>query len=368
MAPHREPEAEEIGSAVLGMFPAVDRIVGGALGFSIGAAIGCIARLVPGVTLLDPVSSTLLGGVIGSLVGVALPPTIKRPELPVLTTAMPGTPVPVIALGREGGRALDRPTANAFVLGVAIGIGALPVGVVVHLLLGIRPSIAVFGIIAIAGFGAAIACVSFLPPLLLPKPTRSALAASLWLGGREFERSFGSRLAVAGFPVRPEEVAPWVSRHPETEESRQGHAELHLIAGDWEAARSTLERMPERTPRERFDRRILESILRYQLTGEADETAAREAMAAIPPGTDRIEAEVGLAIFAARRRLPDGDWRQPLVDVRHLIPGSDAALLLRDPGWVLFMLIARQTWPIFVLLVAITIGGVVLSMLLGGGG
>ena len=357
-----------MGSAILGMYPAVERMVGGALGFSIGAAIGCFARLVPAAGVLDPVSSTLLGGVIGTLFGVAFPLRINRPTLPALPRATPGSPVPVSALGAEGARALDRPTASALVLGVAIGIGLLPLAVVVSLLTGILHSIPILGLIGIVGIATAIACLSFLPPFLLPQPTRAALAAYLWLGGREFARAFGSRLAVVGFPVTPDEVGTWLAAHPETEASREGHVELHMIAGDWEAARATLERLPERTPRERFSRRLLESTLRYQLTGEADDSAAREAMAAIPSGLDRVEAAVGLAAFEARRQLPDGDWRRPLVDVRDMIPGSDAALLLRDPGWVMFNIIARQTWAMFALLAGITLAGVALSILLGGRG
>jgi len=89
-------------------------------------------------------------------------------------------------------------------------------------------------------------------------------------------------------------------------------------------------------------------------------------MGAIPPGLDRVEAAVGLAAFEARRQLPDGDWRRPLVDVRDMIPGSDLALLLRDPGWVTFALIFRHTWMIFALLAGITLAGVFVSILLGG--
>ena len=350
------------------MYPAVERIVGGAIGFSIGAAIGCFARLVPAMGDLDPLSSTLVGGVIGTLVGVAFPVRINRPTLPALPRATPGSPVPVSALGAEGARALDPPTASALVLAVAIGIGLLPFAVVAFLLTGTIPSIAVLGVIGISGLAAAIACVSFLPPFLLPQPTRAAIAAYLWLGGREFARFFGSRLAVIGFPVTPGEVGPWLEAHPETEASRAGHVELHMVAGDWEAARATLERLPERTPRERFSRRLLEAILRYQLTGEVDDSAAREAMDAIPSGLDRVEAAVGLAGFEARRQLPDGDWRQPLVDIRNMIPGSDLALLLRDPGWVTFAIILRHTWGIFALLAGVTFAGVVISILLGGRG
>ena len=368
MAPLDEPDVDEVGSAVLGTYPAIGRLVGGSIGFSVGAAVGCFGRLVPALNSLDPISSTLLGGVIGTMVGLVIPVRIDRPKVPHLPMAVLGSPVPVTALGAAGARALDQPTATALVLGAAIGIGALPLAFVAFLLIGIRPSIAVLGLVALAGFAAAVACASFLPAFLLPKPTRSALAAFIWLGGREFRRIFGSQLAFVGFPVTPEEVGPWLVAYPETEATREGHVELHLLAGDWHAARATLERLPERTPRERFSRRLSESTLGYQLTGEVDDSEAREAMGAIPPGLDRVEAAVGLAAFEARRRLPDGDWRQPLLDVRAMIPGSDFALLLRDPGWVLFVYMVRQTWTVFALIAAVTLAGVVTSLLLGGGG
>lgn len=365
MAGRPEPSGDDAGAALFAVYPLIERMVTAALGFSIGSAIGCFVRLAPTGTY-DPVPSILVGGLIGGLIGLVLPVRIGKPQMVELPRATPGAPVPVGGLGAEDARALGRPQAASLLLGVAVGIGALPAALVVHLALDLRPSLVVLGALAIGAFLAAIAIVSLLPPFLLARPVRSALAVHIWLGAREFERAFGSRHAVDGFPADPAELGPWMAAHPETDASREAHVELHLFRADWDAARAALDRMPGRTPTEMATRAILEAILQYQQTGATDDRAAREAAEAIPAGPERVEALVGLAIFAARRRLPAANWREPLLEVRDLIPESDAAILLRDHGWVTFVAIVKRIWPVIALLAAVVVGSIALVGSLGG--
>ena len=365
MASRPESPGDDAGAAVFAVYPLVERIVTASLGFSIGSAIGCFLRFAP-FGAADPVPSILVGGLIGGLIGLVMPIRIGKPPMVELPRATPGAPVPVGALGAEDARALGRPQATSLLLGVAVGIGALPAALVVHLALDLRPSIVVIGALAIGAFLAAIVIVSLLPPFLLARPIRSALAVHIWLGAREFERAFGSRHAVDGFPADPAELGPWMTAHPETDASREAHVELHLFRGDWDAARAALDRMPGRTQREMATKAILEAILQYQRTGAIDDRAARAAAEAIPAGPERVEALVALAIFAARRRLPAARWREPLLEVRDLIPESDAAILLRDHGWVSFVAIVKRIWPVIALLAAMVVGSIMLVGGLGG--
>jgi hypothetical protein len=74
---------------------------------------------------------------------------------------------------------------------------------------------------------------------------------------------------------------------------------------------------------------------------------------------ERTEAEASLAVNLARRALPDGDWRRPLVAVRPSVPGSDALILVRDFGLTtLEVLLRRLGVPIIALIILL---GVVLS-------
>ena len=143
--------------------------------------------------------------------------------------------------------------------------------------------------------------------------------------------------------------------NPETDATREIHVELHLMRGDWEAARAAIERMGEETAKGRFDRSLLSAMLDYQMTGAADDHAARAAIDAIPEGADAVEARVALATFDARRRLPAANWREPLIDVRPLIPESDRTILVRDHGAVTFRLLLRSAWPILAVLAAMVL-------------
>ena len=52
--------------------------------------------------------------------------------------------------------------------------------------------------------------------------------------------------------------------------------------------------------------------------------------------------------------------------MRDLIPESDAAILLRDHGWVSFVAIVKRVWPVIALLAAMVVGSIMLIRALGG--
>ena len=331
----------------------LERVSGGTIGLVLGSIVGSLFAVVPAIGALGSLP-WLLGGLIGAVAGAARPPRYARIRLP-MPEAVPGEPVPIGALGAAGVRDLERPTAAVLVIGGVVAIGAIPLALGVYALVGARPSLIVIGVVAVLGLLAAIACFAALPPLLLPPRERAAFAATVWLGAREFTRALGSPHAVRGFPTSADAIGPWISANPETDATREIHVELHLMRGDWEAARAAIERMPGATPTERFDRELLTAMLEYQMTGTADDLAARAAIDVIPAGAESVEARVALATFDARRRLPAADWRQPLLDVRGLIPESDRTILVRDHGVVTFRLLLRSAWPILAVLAAMVL-------------
>jgi hypothetical protein len=331
----------------------VERVSGGTIGLVLGFIVGSLFAVVPAIGALGSVP-WLVGGVVGAAVGAARPPRYARMRLP-LPEAVPGAPVPIGALGAAGVRDLQRPTAVVMVIASAVAIGAIPLALGAYSLAGARPSLIVIGIVAVLALVAAIACFAVLPPLLLPPRERAAFAATVWLGAREFTRALGSPHAVRGFPTSAEAIGPWIAANPETDATREIHVELHLKRGDWEAARAAIDRMPAVTPKERFDRSLLTAILDYQATGAADEQPTRAAIEDIPDGADAVEARVALATFDARRRLPAADWREPLLEVRPLIPDSDRTILVRDHGAVTLRLLLRSAWPILAILAAMVL-------------
>jgi hypothetical protein len=341
----------------------VERASGATVGLVTGWVLGSILTIIPAVGALEPLP-WLVGGGIGAAYGAWSPPRFARMRVP-LPEAVAGEPAPIGALAAVTIRDLERPTAVAMGIAAIIAIGSLPLGWAVYSLFGVRPSLTLLGFLAVLALALAMACMAFLPALLLDPAKRAALAAHAWLGARETARAFGSRNAIRGLPTKTDAIAPWIASHPEADANREVHVELHLMRGDWEAARATLERLPDASPRDRFTREMLRAMLRYQM-GDDDDQAARSAADGIPPGPDAIEARVALATLEARRRLPGDDWREPLVEARRLIPESDTTILLRDHGAVSFTLLMRVGWPILALLLLMTL--VIGPMVDGGAG
>lgn len=331
----------------------VERASGAIIGFVLGSILGSTLAVIPAVGAMS-VATWVFGAAIGTVIGWLWPPRMARARVS-LPEAIAGEPAPIGALASVTIRDLDRPTAVAMLVGGVIAIGSLPLGWSVYQLLGIRPSLTLLGFLGVLALLLAMACMAFLPALLLDLDKRAALAAHAWLGARETERAFGSRSAIRGFPTAPDAIGPWIASHPETDANREAHVELHLMRKDWDAARAAIERMPDTSPRDRFTRQMLDAMLRFQMHGDADDRAARSAADAIPPGQEAIEAHLALATLDARRRLPGTDWRQPLIEARRLIPESDISILLRDHGAVSFAMLMRVGWPLPALLLVMTL-------------
>jgi hypothetical protein len=331
----------------------VERASGATVGLVLGAILGSILSIIPAVGALDPLP-WIVGGAIGGVYGAWSPPRFVRVRVP-LPEAVAGQPTPIGALAGVTIRDLERPTTVAMIIAGAIAIGSLPLGWWIYSLVGTRPSLTLLGLLGVASLAVAMACMALLPAFLLDPRKRAALAAHAWLGARETIRAFGSRNAIRDFPTTADAIGPWLAAHPETDDNREAHIELHLMRGDWDATRAAIERLPDTSPRDRFTREFQDAMLRYQMNGDADDAAARSAADAIPPGSDAVEARVALALLEARRRLPGDDWREPLIEARRLIPESDTFILLRDHGAVLFGTLLRAGRPILALLVIMTL-------------
>ncbi len=330
-----------------------ERAAGATTGLVLGAILGSVLSVIPAVRALDPLP-WLAGAVIGMVYGAWTPPRFVRARAP-LPEAVAGQPAPIGSLATVTVRDLERPTVVAMAIGAVIAVGSLPLAWGAYSLLDVRPSLTLLGLIGVVALLVAMACVAFLPGLLLAPEKRAALVAHMWLGAREVRRALGSTYAARHLPTTPEAIGPWLAANPETDANREAHVELHLMRRDWDAARAAIERMPDASPRDRFAREMSGAMLRFHRDADPDVTAARAAADALPPGPEAVEAQVALATLEARRRLPDGDWREPLVTARRLIPESDTTILLRDHGSVLFRMLLRVGWPILALLLLMTL-------------
>jgi len=232
--------------------------------------------------------------------------------------------------------------------------------------IGTAPAIWLFAILAAAFFSLAVAVIAFVPPLLLRGADRTAFAVHSWIGAREVRRVFGRASRAAEVLGTPEAARRWLEQTQPTDELRGVRSEALLMVGRPGDARAEADAMPQRTPLESYRRLEALAVVDDQTGLPFGEAPLRQAIEAIPPGIDRTEAAVSLAVTLARRALPDGDWRQPLLEVRHLLPESDAVLLTRDFGATIFDALARRILvPFLILFVAIAVVVTVAPVLLG---
>ena len=229
---------------------------------------------------------------------------------------------------------------------------------------GTAIALLILGVLCCAIFIAAVGVIAILPPLLLPKRDRAVFAAHAWIGAREVRRLLGRAARATSLPTEATSVEAWLHRNPATDRNRFARVDALLLAGRFHDARDEARLLPERSPLEAY-RKIKARALMADQTGEpVDLDALRAGVASVPAGIDRTEAAVSLAVFLARRALPDGDWRAPLLEARPAIPGSDIRLLVADFGLPMFEILFRKTVvPFTVLLTLVGLSVTVLPAL-----
>lgn len=158
----------------------------------------------------------------------------------------------------------------------------------------------------------------------MPPRSRRAFEAFSWLGEWELARA---RATVGGVPTTPEDAASWLAAHPEgaivNRDALPIRVEILVLAGQFDEARAAIERLPDTTPWDRFERAALADLVDWRVGGDGDLAAMHSTAEAIQPldGDERLRAEVTIAVAEVRRLMADGraaagDAAQPLLDVR----------------------------------------------------
>lgn len=170
--------------------------------------------------------------------------------------------------------------------------------------------------------------------------TRRSMEAFMWLGSWDLGQV---RAATgSGVPTTRGAAVDWLARHPEVagEPPMVGslRVELSLLAGRATEARALVERLPEATPLERFNKAASADVVAWW-TGQGDATATMaEVLPEILPsgGDDRWRADVALAIARVRHLAvanpPVGDPLGPLLEVRDRL-GARADGMVRRILW-----------------------------------
>jgi hypothetical protein len=201
-----------------------------------------------------------------------------------------------------------------------------------------------------------VAIIALLPPLLLSRRDRNALAVSTWLGARESRRLLGGahRAFVLGLPNTPARAEKWLAKHPDDDALRPLRVEILELARRYDEARAAIDRLPDATPIDRYRIAEARAVIDDLQTGRHDLSAVKLALEALPPGIDRSEASASLAVFDARRSIGRGDWRAPLLDARPQLREGDLGILIRDLGiplWTVYL--RRVVLPVAVLIIVL---------------
>ncbi len=211
----------------------------------------------------------------------------------------------------------------------------------------------ILGVLSWAVFVLAVAVIAILPPLLLPKRDRAAFATHSWIAAREARRVLGRAARAATLPTDASSAGVWLARNPASDRNRVVRVDALLRAGRFDDARIEVELLPESTPLDAYRRQEARALIADQTGGTVDEAALRAGVASVPVGIDRAEAAASLAVFRARRALPHGEWRAPLLEARPAIPGSDVGVLVADFGLPVFEILLRRAVVPFTAILAI---------------
>lgn len=187
---------------------------------------------------------------------------------------------------------------------------------------------------ALAGIAVFVILGTELVYRLEPPRLRAAMATHAFVGSPELRRF---RQEVGGpMPTSAASAAEWLRRNPETDANRWIRPELFAWTGATDKAYEVIDRMPDTTEPERFERRALQTLVDL-VAGRPADVASLEAMAATvggPDSDDRLRAVAIAALTRARERVVNGeDWIGPLIDAQpHL--GPSALGIYRSDTWL----------------------------------
>jgi hypothetical protein len=269
-------------------------------------------------------------------------------------------PVALGSLGRAIARPLDR--ARSIVAIVAL-LFAFYAGAAVATMVGGRledefgrpVGLAILVLLVVAIVVLAVGAYAIVPPFVLSARDRNLVAVNAWILVRERRRAFGGMTPIVRLPRDARSAETWLAGTLPSDQNPEVRVYALLFAGRFDDARREAALLPEASRLGAFRKLMLQATIEDATGGEVDESDLQAAAEALPAGIARTEAAVSLAMFRARRRLPDEDWRVPLLEVRPLIPASNTRVLLVDYVVPFFLITLRRIVPPAVMVVVLWI-------------
>jgi hypothetical protein len=167
----------------------------------------------------------------------------------------------------------------------------------------------------------------------LPRDFRAATETYLWLAVRA-EAHWHERFGDAAVPRSKSAMQTFIEATPETPETGGERFGIWMALGDLASARRVIEQMPNDTASAHHARASAGWLVDLAAGTAGDLAALRSTAAELEDADERLEAEVELAVNAARVEVAAGrDWKPPLLAIRERLGTEPAAML-----W-------QHTWP-----------------------
>ena len=218
---------------------------------------------------------------------------------------------------------------------IAAIVVAVPAGLTVSLLTADLPTAARFALSMLVYL--AVALATFV--VALGPRTRAALEAFVWIGEHDLDRFI--RDTGSPPPTSVRSARRWLEAHPDAAGTDLHRVDVLIVVGELEEADAVARRMPEGTPRERFERSLQLAYV-GRTAGEDVDIALLSGLASAldDHGERHVAAAAVATLDAGRAALAGEDWREPLVEARRRLgPGATRTVLrsrlLRGVGIVL---------------------------------
>ena len=163
----------------------------------------------------------------------------------------------------------------------------------------------------------------------LPRDFKAATETYLWLAVRA-EAHWHELFGDAAVPRSRSAMRAFIAATPETPETAGERFGIWMALGDLASARRVIEQMPEDTGSARHARASATWLVDLAAGSPGDLAALRSTAAALDDPDERLEADVEVAVDAARVEVAAGrDWKPPLVAIRERLGPEPTEILWR---------------------------------------
>ena len=163
----------------------------------------------------------------------------------------------------------------------------------------------------------------------LPHDFQAATETYLWLAVRA-EAHWHELFGDAAVPRSRSAMRAFIAATPETPETAGERFGIWMALGDLDSARRVVEQMPDDTGSARHARASAAWLVDFAAGSPGDLAALRATAIALDDADERLEAEVEVAVDAARVEVAARrDWKPPLLAIRERLGPEPTAILWR---------------------------------------